>query len=95
MQDADSHYCCLVQMSGMGPQGKLSIHYMVSLCHMLLGSALHAIAPKLFQPAGFAAFRGSDVSYRDIVFNRWRDFAIAVVTATLTAGWAVKALLSR
>jgi hypothetical protein len=95
VKDVFTDCSCVVQMSGMGPSGKLSIHYIVTLCHMLLGSALHAIAPSLFKPAGFAAFRGSDVSYREIVFNRWRDFAITVVAATAAVGWAAKTLLSR
>ena len=82
-------------MSGMGPSGKRSVHFIVTLCHMLVGSTLHAVAPSLFKPAGFAAFRGSDVSYREIVFNRWRDFAITVVAAVALTGWAAKALLSR
>ena len=125
---------CAAQMSGNGPSGKLSLHFIVTLCHtvrplltgstvstplshiemrcnvstafnrhesltgrlrcgQVVGSALHKLAPALFKPASFAAFRGSDVSYREIVFARWRDFGITVLSVATLAGWALKALL--
>ena len=82
-------------MSGNGPRGKMSIHFIVTLCHAFVGGALHKVAPALFKPAAFAAFRATGVSYREIVFARWRDFGIAVAAIAALAGWAIKLLLLR
>ena len=84
-----------MQMSGNGPRGKMSIHFIVTLCHAFVGGALHKVAPSLFKPAAFAAFRAKDISYREIVFARWRDFGITVAAVAALAGWATKALMAR
>lgn len=67
-----------------------SIHYIVTLCHMAISGGLHRLAPGVFGPPAMLGLGLGTVSYRAIVWNRRRDFAVAVFlvlgTIALSAG---------
>lgn len=81
---------CMAQMQGFGPLGKFHPEFIVSLCHMTIGSLLHRLAPALVAPP-ISGATSLTVPYRTILIARYRDFCIAlgllgaVVTGALQA----------
>lgn len=58
-----------------------NIHYLITLSHFAISGGLHKINPELFGPPAMLGFGLGTIPYQTIVFNRNRDFAIALSLA--------------
>jgi len=77
---------CVPQMQGFGPLGKLHPEFFVSLCHMIIGSRLHRLAPSMVGPPLMTATSLS-VPYRAIMVARYRDFCIVLICLVSSLLW--------
>ena len=83
---------CVLQMQGFGPLGKLHPEFVVSLCHMVIGSRLHRLSPAVFAPPLMTA-TSLNVPYRTIMVARYRDFCIALGLFGLLVALAIRLLV--
>ena len=79
-------------MQGFGPLGKLHPEFFVSLCHMIIGTRLHRLAPAHFAPSLTSA-TSLTVPYRTIMVARYRDFCIALGLFGFLVALAVRLVL--
>lgn len=81
-----------MQFGRLGSGRLPNIHYVVTLCHLAVSGGLHRMAPSLFKPPAMQGLGLGTVSYRDIVWKRRRDFAIAASLVVSSIAFLVGAV---